>query len=341
MDPETGLFLCRECVRTYANHPNPPRTSAYTLKLVDNQKELTSAMDNMRRVRVQLSSKVDTSAQPLRQGIFDLLQKVRSAKGAEPVTSNLPSENIALGIGSNRIAGTGRTAGILLKKQQKQGIVAADGGGLGADRRPGAGRGRGDDDDLTFLKNAIGQEVAFDLDRGGGARAHLLATRGRVRHQRVDAAAMTAGVDLGVVATVLIAARDRAKRKREEDRREAEEGGRKKKPGQELHFLRDNLGAAGKEEREKRRLGQLGGDAEASDEDEDTGHQESYYVLDETDELRNLPEEDRRALFQTQYKVQVERQKKLLGITSLDEFAPLKSPADWDEGLGGIAWEDG
>ena len=131
VDPETGLFLCRECVRAYTNHPNPPDKREYTLKLVDNQKELKSAMDNMRRVRVQLSSKVDMQSQPLRQGIFDLLQKVRSIKGAEPITSNLPSENIAMGIGSKRIAGTGRTAGILLKKQQKQGIVAADGSGLG------------------------------------------------------------------------------------------------------------------------------------------------------------------------------------------------------------------
>ena len=59
VDNESGLFLCRECVRTYTNHPNPPNKKEYTLKLVDNQKELKNAMDNMRRVKVQLSSKVD------------------------------------------------------------------------------------------------------------------------------------------------------------------------------------------------------------------------------------------------------------------------------------------
>ena len=359
MNPETGLFLCRECVRAYANHPNPPSKSQYTLKLVDNQKELTKAMEHMRRVRVQLSSKVDMQSQPLRKSIFDLLQKVRAAKGAEPITSNLPSENIALGIGSSRIAGTGRTAGILLKKQQKQGIVAAGAdaaGGAGGDagrRRGVRDGGRPDDDDLTWLKNAIGQEVAFDLDRGGGARAHLLATRGPVRHKLVDAAAMRAGVDLGLVADVLLAARDRARRKREREKEEEEGGGgggRKKKRAGELHFLRDNLGAAAsalgaldarsKEEREKRRLGHLDGDA-SSEEEEEPGPQSSYYIPDETDELRNLPEEDRRAAFQAQYKGQVERQKKLLGIKSLDEFEPVKSPADWEEGLYGIAWEDG
>ena len=28
VDPETGLFLCRECIRTYVNHPSPPDKKA-------------------------------------------------------------------------------------------------------------------------------------------------------------------------------------------------------------------------------------------------------------------------------------------------------------------------
>eukprot|EP00970_Alexandrium_tamarense_P017233 scaffold8751_cov69-Alexandrium_tamarense.AAC.1 len=54
-------------------------------------------------------------------------------RGAEPITSNLPSENIAMGIGSKRLAGTGRTAGNLLKKLVKKGIVSADGTGAGGE----------------------------------------------------------------------------------------------------------------------------------------------------------------------------------------------------------------
>lgn len=353
VDNESGLFLCRECVRTYTNHPNPPNKKEYTLKLVDNQKELKNAMDNMRRVKVQLSSKVDMSSQPLRPGIFDLLQKVRSAKGGvddEPITSNLPSENISMGIGSKRIAGTGRTAGILLKKQQKQGIVPSADGSNNLGLGPGGGHGgrrRNDDDDLTFLKNAIGQEIGFELEKGGGARANLLATKGRIRNKLVDAAAMKVGVDLGLVAQVIIDERERQKRKREETKRELEDGGGKKKKKkseqQELYFLQDSLGLDGaelsKEEREKRRLGYLEGDGnDLSDDDDEKQPQESYFVSDETDELRNLPEDDRRAAFQAQYKAEVERQKKLLGIRSLDELVPVQYENDESDD---VAWEDG
>ena len=391
-------------------------------------------MDNLRRVHVQLSSKVDMNTVPLRPGIFDLLQKIHTGKGAEPITSNLPSENISIGIGSKRIAGTGRTAGILLKKQQKQGIVSADGQHLGG---PGGGRRKNDEDELTFLKNAIGQEIGFELEKGGGARANLLATKGRIRNKLVDAAAMKVGVDLGLVARVVIVERERQKRKREEKKKEEEEGGKKKKKAnQELYFLQDSLGMGGaelsKEEKEKRRLGYLegGGGARANllatkgrirnklvdaaamkvgvdlglvarvvivererqkrkreekkkeeeeggkkkkkanqelyflqdslgmggaelskeekekrrlgylegdddSEKEEKRPRESYYVSDETDELRNLPEEERRAAFQAQYKAEVARQKKLLGIP--DEQAQYKI----GDGLETVAWEDG
>ena len=70
-------------------------------------------------------------------------------------------------------------------------------------------------------------------------------------------------------------------------------------------------------------------------EDEEKQPRESYYVSDETDELRNLPEEERRAAFQAQYKAEVARQKKLLGIP--DGQAQYKS----GDGLETVAWEDG
>ena len=349
VDTNSGRFLCRECVRAYTNHPNAPPVEEYTLQLVDNQVELKSAMDNLRRVNVQFSSKMesisggDGQQRPLRQGIFDLLQKVRPIRGAEPITSNLPSENIAVGVGSKRLAGTGRTAKNLITKLVKQGIVvSADDSGPGCGRRSNYY----DTDELTFLKNAMGQEIAFELERGGGARANLLCTKGKIRNNLIDAAARSVGVDLGLVARVILEERERLKRKREE--KEKEDGGgkkKKKKSGvQEFEFLQDNLGQSAwnggqltKEEREKRKLAYLGGDDDSSD-DEDFEKKIATNILpDETDELRNLPENDRRIAFQQQYKMEVERQIKLLGLKTLDDLMPSLE----DDEDGGVDWEDG
>lgn len=373
VDPESGRFLCRECVRSYMNHPNPPSVEEYTLQLVDNQVGLKRAMDDLRRVHVQFSSKMESTSaddnnqqqqqqqRPLRQGIFDLLQKVRPVRGAEPITSNLPSENIAMGVGSKRLAGTGRTAKNLITKLVKQGIVSADGSGAPGGGRGGVGGGPGglggggkgsfwDSDELTFLKNAMGQEIAFELERGGGARANLLVTKGRIRNKLVDAAAMKVGVDLGLVARVILDERERLKRKREEkekeDNNDGNGGGKKKKKNksgvQELEFLRDNLGLDGgqlsKEEKEKRRLAYLGGGDDDESSDEEDFAIDKNILPDETDELRNLPESDRRIAFQQQYKMEVERQIRLLGLKSLDDLMPSLED---DEDGAGVDWEDG
>jgi hypothetical protein len=339
----------------------------------------------MRRVRVQLSSKTlmyggsgggGSGQQPattiiLRPGIFDLLQKVRSstnsnnsnnnanAKGGggsipgEPITSNLPSENMSMGIGSKRIAGTGRTAGILLKKQQKQGIVDLSHGGNITTTAASAtgGGGMRHYDELTYLKNAIGQEIAFQLEKGGGARAHLLATKGYVRSNLIDTAAMKVGLDIGCVARLVCTEREvRNKRRREEEEKQQQQqieqdemknngGGtaattsklmkKKKKlksPGEELHFLQDNLGFDTLQSKSKYNETS---DDDNDDDDQHHHHQvkDSYYVSDETDEYRNLPEEERKVKFQSQYKAEVERQKHLLGLMN-------------DEDVEGIAWED-
>jgi hypothetical protein len=65
---------------------------------------------------------------------------------------------------------------------------------------------------------------------------------------------------------------------------------------------------------------------------------DSNIIPDETDELRGLPENDRRIAFQQQYKMEVERQIKLLGLKSLDDLltASLEDAED-----GSVAWEDG
>jgi hypothetical protein len=321
---------------------------------VDNQKELKKAIDDMRRVRVQLSGKVDALSPQqlaLRKGIFDLLQKVRPTRGGEPITSNLPSENIAMGIGSSRLKGTGRTAGNLLKKLVKKGIVSADGSstkdGDGAVHGGSKGGSRqNDDDELTFLKNAMGQEIAFELERGGGARANLLATKGRMREKLVDAAAMKVGVDLGLVARVIIEQKENriaAKKRKREEKAE----GKKKKKAFELDFLQDNLGFGwdisdriSKEEKEMQRLGYLGGDNDSSDHEEED-QLESNYVTDETDELRNMSEHDRRAAFQAQYKIEFERQKKLMGIASLEDRTKSLKGAAEHEDTDSVQWEDG
>ena len=360
VDTNSGRFLCRECVRAYTNHPNAPPVEEYTLQLVDNQVELKRAMDHLRRVNVQFSSKMESSGggadgnnnqqqqqRPLRQGIFELLQKVRPIRGAEPITSNLPSENIAMGVGSKRLVGTGRTAKNLITKLVNRGIVSADGRHGQNGRRGGGGSNYYDTDELTFLKNAMGQEIAFELERGGGARANLLCTKGKIRTKLVDAAARSVGVDLGLVSRVIFEERERLKRKREEREKEDGDGKkkRKKKPKvQEFDFLQDNLGqnawdgGLSREEKEKRRLAYLGGDEENSSDEEDFENMLATNILtDETDELRNLPENDFKAAFQQQYEMEVKRQIKLLGLKSLDDLVPSLE----DDEDRSVDWIDG
>jgi transcription initiation factor IIE alpha subunit len=222
VDQETGLFLCQECLLNYGEDPNGPARDTYTLQLVDNSKDLKLAIDNIRRVNVQLSGKT-IGDQQLRAGIYDLLQKTRphvTAGGGghsggvrggashhnrmtvEPITSNLPSENFALGRGSKRLAGTGRTVNSKARKLQQQGVAGSANEArniLVGGRDGGAGRSS-EGADLTFLKNAMGNEIAFSVERGGGARATLLATRTRRRRKLIDAAAtrVGAGVPLDV-----------------------------------------------------------------------------------------------------------------------------------------------
>jgi transcription initiation factor IIE alpha subunit len=188
VDSSTGLFLCQECSHMYENDPNPPPRDTFTLQLVDNAKDLRIAMDNLRRVIVQMSSKSVGNSQ-MRVGIYTLLDK---AKGNTPITSNLPSENFALGIGSQRLAGTGRTAGIKARKLEQQGVAES----AAQAQKYLVGGGRDSHDDMLFLKSALGQEIQCTVERGGGAQAQFLASRKRRRHKRMDAAATRVGSSL-------------------------------------------------------------------------------------------------------------------------------------------------
>jgi len=358
VDAGTGLFLCRECYAAHEANPDPPGRETYTLRLVDNTRDLRRAVDHMRRVNAQLSAKTAGAdgagghQQVLRPGIYDLLQKART-RGSGPLTANLPSENLALDIGSKRLAGTGRTAGIRAKKLVQQGVVVDGNSGV---RRFFGSADRTEDgaDDLNFLKNAMGQEVAFVVEKGGGARANLLATQaGRRRTKLLDAAASRVGVEVDPVTALVVADRKRRRGSTDRDiddidgdgddegkgkgkdkkRQRGQKGTRRIVAGCALYFLDDNIGRRGREERVVDTddggddyNGDGDGDEDSDDEDEDM-------VLDPTDEYLRLPEEERRMIFQTLYPTIVNQQRKVLkrGSDSSDEV----------EEEGGVEWEEG
>jgi len=223
VDMNTGVFLCQECFLNYQNDPNGPTVNTYTLQLVDNADDLRLAVDNIRRVNVQLSGKM-IGSQQLRAGVYDLLQKVRG-KGMAPITSNLPSENFALGRGSKRLAGTGRTAGIKARKLEQQGVAGTTesardilvGGGVG-DKRSGAGF----QSDLTFLKNAMGDGVHFCIEKGGSARANLLSQRHpnlqRKKRKLLDAAATRIGTTVSLLEQNEVAEHGKRQQQQQEER---------------------------------------------------------------------------------------------------------------------------
>lgn len=227
VDINSGVFLCQECFLNYQNDPNGPEVDTYTLRLVDNADDLRLAVDNIRRVNVQLSGKM-IGSQQLRAGIYDLISKVRG-KGKAPITSNLPSENFALGRGSKRLAGTGRTAGIKARKLEQQGVAGTAesarnilvGGGVG-------GKRAGFQSDLTFLKNAMGDGVHFCIEKGGSARANLLSQQHsnpqRKKRKLLDAAATRVGTTVTLLDKNDNEEREKRKKLQEERERELQQG---------------------------------------------------------------------------------------------------------------------
>lgn len=330
-DPETGLFLCQECVNAHAANPDPPPKETYTLQLLDNTKALRQAMDQIRRVKVQFSSKM-IGNQQLRMGIYDLIQKVR-IKGAGPLTSNLPSENRMMNIGSKRLEGTGRTAGVKLKKLKEKigetgNIKKFLGGTTGSD-------------DLTFLKNALGQQIAFEVEKGGGARANLLAKGGRSRERLLDAAAVRVGVELDIVAS--LARMHKRKRKEEDEKEDDASTKRKKAQNETLTFLKNNIGRNDDLEMERqRRLIEEDG----NDEDDDTDYDDDSLVAAESDdEWEEMNEDVRRATYQAYYKKEKARMKALLLSEGPREghkaTATVSENGEDDNDVFGVNWEDG
>jgi transcription initiation factor IIE alpha subunit len=345
LDLGTGLFLCQECSSAYENDPNPPPIATYTLRLVDNAKDLRLAMDNLRRMSVQLSAKF-IGNQQIRPGIYDLLQKVRGGKGKAPITSNYPSENFALGIGSKRLAGTGRTAGIRAKKLEQQGVAETAvqakaylvGGGklLNSNSRFSSA----DHGELLFLKNALGHEIQFTVERGGGARAHLLASKQfRQRYRKLlDAAAIRVGSSLPYHIRV------DEERKRKVAAAVAQklaesENGRRVEVGATLHFLDDNIGRKSLESSDAKAMGMF----TAVDTPDDEMKEPDLVLADDTEELRQLTDEARMAAFQSQYQIEVDRQAHLLHLEVAESLffkgSPSHSTTHDDETV--ISWEDG
>lgn len=345
VDHSTGLFLCQECFLNFEADPNAPSKSDYTLQLVDNTKDLRLAMDNMRRVTVQLSGKM-IGNQQVRAGIYDLLQKVRG-KGKSPITSNYPSENFTLGIGSKRLAGTGRTAGIKARKLEQQGV--ADSATAARDYLVGGGKRSAEGSDLTFLKNAMGNEIAFSVEKGGGARANLLATKTHRRRKLMDAAATRVGASVPLDLRM----KEKKKRKLEAEQKPENTNGKRQKDATggpsniPLTFLNNNIGREGLD-KEMERLRQLDmeqdqdGDEDGVEED-DHYHETDIRVLDETEEMPHLWEEETRKMaFQAQYSKEMARQVQLLHIdadtSALIGSPPKMSSNDEDRS---VAWEDG
>lgn len=321
VDQQTGLFLCQECTLAYENSAQPPDLDTYTLQLVDNAKELKHAVNQMRRVNVQLSAKT-IGNHPIRAGIYDLLQKVR-VKGKGPLTSNLPSENFALGIGSKRLAGTGRTAGIKAKKRAQQGQ---------SEWTVGTTKTRTDDSDVLFLKNAIGQEIRFTIEKGGGARAQVLATNRRRRRKLMDAAASK------VAATLPVVVQWWQLRKRA---LEIEQGNdpdhRPSTKHSGLDFLENNIGTM-ERDAELDHLRTV-----AQFQEQESSKQEGPHGLSEEGlELLRGTEDERQSAFQSQYKVELIRQAKLLQLrTGKNGLPPLTEEEHVDPEGVGVSWEDG
>ena len=328
IDLTTGLFLCQECVNAHANNPDPPPKETYTLQLVDNTKDLKLAMDNMRRVNTQLSSKMvyigHEQQQQLRPGIYDLLQLIRNkGNNSGALTSNLPTENRSMDIGSKRLEGTGRTAGIRWKKRKY----------LGGSTRTDEG-----EQDLTFLKNAMGQQIALEVEKGGGARANLLATRGRRRRKLMDAAASRVGVALDAITQLSLELKQRKLKQQQEDKENASKNRKSKKASMTLAFLHNNINR--KDYDLNNNLDDS--DSESSDSDDDSS--DGMYV-DCNEEMIQLTEDERRTTFQALYKNELARQQKLLFSSLSPQHHKSTNGDDMNGKATGddhdIIWEDG
>lgn len=353
IDPESTKPLCLECYNNYRFDGSVPKKN-YTLTLVDNTKELNLAVNNLRRFNVQTKGKM-IGNQQLRAGIFELLQKTRG-KGKDPIISNLPSENYALGRGSKRIEGTGRTAAIKARKLEQQGVATS-----AADAQKilvGGSKHSAEGSDLMFLKNAMGNNIGLRVEKGSGARANHLATIKRRRLKLMDAAAARVGTSVPLDHQIKEIARKR-KENDEKTKDNTDEGkksvttanGTKK----ELHgtsnmdWLSNNISRQGLDlEMERLRQRDMDEDWNEVDADDMDGHNIDVIVLEGAEEEEALylkDEETRKATFQHLYSREMGRQQEMLQLeTETPMMAAMSSPSRRASGVSSdgdsIAWED-
>lgn len=327
-----------------------PRTD-YTLTLLDNTKELKIAKNNLRRFEVQMKGKM-IGDQQLRPGIFELLRKTRG-KGKEPITSNLPSENYALGRGSKRIVGTGRTAAIKARKLEQQGVAqsAQDAQKILVGGKHSA------EGDLMFLKNAMGNNIGLRVEKGSGFRAKHLVTTKRQRQKLMDAAAARVGTSVPLDHLI----KEMAKRRQEEEERkkngssegskpEATSNGARQLPGMSnMDWLSNNISRQDLDI-EMERLRQKDMDQYSDDDDDDGNGDGGIDVIilegpEDDDALYLKDEETRKATFQHLYFREIGRQQEILQLKPEATTGSLTSPSA--RRLSGvstdgesIAWED-
>mmetsp|Transcript_6679 Transcript_6679/g.9889 ORF Transcript_6679/g.9889 Transcript_6679/m.9889 type:complete len:453 (-) Transcript_6679:249-1607(-) len=298
LDFDTGMFLCQECAKAFANHPDPPPKSSYTLEVVDSSADLKKAMETMKRINEQFSSQ-RVGNQQLRLGIFELLQKLR--KGAKgPLSSNLPSENYALGNGSKRLDGTGRTAGIKAKKKLEQ-----QGEFVGTVK---AREGRAEEA-FEYFKNSAGQEMSFIVEKGAGQKAFLLALGPR-NDRLIDSVS-------GVIRRV---DRQHEVMQQAKKHRIMKEEIEQKQP-QMPSFLQNNIGKT-QAERDAGKVQVVSND-------------DVVDLTDGNDDGREDDAEAQEAAFQEKYAKEMARQRALQGQTPAlvsDNKSESEDDMEWEEG---------
>ncbi|KAL3905594.1 MAG: hypothetical protein SGARI_004383, partial [Bacillariaceae sp.] len=137
----------------------------------------------------------------------------------------------------------------------------------------------GDLSDLTFLKNALGNEIAFAVEKGGGARANLLSQRhpnpNRKRQKLMDSAATRVATTIPPETAYQQKHKEemeKAQKTKEQEKTENPSDDKKKLPGVDnMDWLNNNI-ARQSLDVEMERLRKQDMEAEGAD-DDDTLHQ--------------------------------------------------------------------
>ena len=350
MDPETNDFLCIYCYNNFKHDQSMPKKD-YTLTLLDNTRELKIAKNNLRRFEVQMKGKM-IGDQQLRPGIFELLRKTRG-KGKDPITSNLPSENYALGRGSKRIVGTGRTAAIKARKLEQQGVAqsAQDAQKILVGGKHSA------EGDLMFLKNAMGNNIGLRVEKGGGFRAKHLVANKRQRQKLMDAAAARVGTSVPLdyqIKEMVKQRQNEEKKKQNGSTTVAANGTTKQLPGtSNMDWLSNNISRQGLDlEMEKLRQKDMDQDTDDEYDDDDINDDNDGEIdiivlegAEDEDALYLKDEETRKKTFQHLYFTEIGRQQEILqlkpeGSSLISPSARRLSGVSTDGDNESIAWED-